>query len=90
MHTYHVELGPQNAACVDEREFDAWCAYCAARIEERSGVACTVEFLSYPNGGSDRIVGYGDDDRSAIRRAITDIWEEFCGDDAAWPEQSLP
>lgn len=76
-----------------EADFDAWAAYVAARIDERTGLDVTVERTRWENPGAfkDEIACScsATDEACACREdidlALATLWEEFCADASAWP-----
>jgi hypothetical protein len=79
----------------DEADFDAWCAYVSARIDEASGCDVTVDERGARDVQEDAIrctrhltaggTSYHAED--AVRDALITMWEEFCADTSAWPER---
>ena len=72
----------------DEADFDAWVAYVERRIPELTSVDVTVEERGSRDVQEDAIRVDDTIDASDVRSVLTRLWEDFCGDDSAWPARA--
>lgn len=86
-----LKLSAANMGDVTEADFDAWTAFLAERIEDRTGLVVEVDQYSFSGAGAwseDSVKGADPDEREAVQRAVQDLWNEFCETPSAWPSEA--
>lgn len=82
-----IILGSTNMGDVSEADYDAWTSYVADRIDDRCGfVVDEILPRRFGEAGDDHARGVTEEQRDTISEALRSLWDDFCGDPAAWPQ----
>ena len=84
-----ITLGRDGMGDATEEDFEAWCAWVAARIDDATGLDCSVDERSRRDVQSNGIYVDGTEDsdpaedRAVVVEALAALWESWCSDGAS-------